>query len=165
MNLSIIELAETELYGVSKPYAGQGYRSREELRHSMWANDCDDVPGRLCEGGWNQPGSTAYDGIWYGIWQEGRYMIAREKGDVKTDQLEVRSLPAGTYAAFKSECGVVAWEEFPRLFALIFDAWLPASGYRQKGDLAIEVLHLWTDHDLRKKNRYFEVWIPVEPNR
>lgn len=164
MDFRIIELADTELYGVSKQYAGQGYRTREQLRHSMWANNCDDVPGQLCEGQWNQPGSTAYDGVWYGIWQNGRYMIARAEADVITHELETFRLPAGTYAAFKSECGVVAWEEFPRLFELIFDAWLPSSGYRQTCDLAIEVLHLWTDHDVRKKNRYFEVWIPVEPN-
>ena len=29
-------------------------------------------------------------------------------------------------------------------------------------EIPIEVLHLWTDHDLRQKNRYYEVWIPVE---
>ena len=40
--------------------------------------------------------------------------------------------------------------------------------YRRQGlfaellDLAIEVLHLWTDYDLRKENKYYEVWIPVE---
>ena len=45
---------------------------------------------------------------------------------------------------------------------IIFDEQLPASEYKQKYDLAIEVLHLWTDHDLRQKNRYYEVWIPVE---
>lgn len=37
-----------------------------------------------------------------------------------------------------------------------------ANGVKQKYDLAIEALHLWTDHDLRQKNRYYEVWIPVE---
>lgn len=89
-------------------------------------------------------------------------MIAREKADVKTLEVEARTLPAGTYAAFKTECGGLAWEEFPKLFELIFDSWLPASEYKQKYDLAIEVLHLWTDHDLRQKNRYYEVWIPVE---
>lgn len=89
-------------------------------------------------------------------------MIARERSDTKTDKLEMRKLPAGTYAAFKTECGGLAWEEFPKLFELIFDSWLPASEYKQKYDLAIEVLHLWTDHDLRQKNRYYEVWIPVE---
>ncbi len=162
MDFRLIELDDTVMYGVSKLYDGQGYRSREELRHSMWASDCDDVPGQLCEGEWNQPGSTAYDGVWYGIWQDGKYMIAREKADVKTECLEVRTIPAGTYAAFQTERGGLAWEEFPKLFSLIFDSWLPASEYRQRFDLAIEVLHLQTDHDLRQRNRYYEVWIPVE---
>ena len=162
MDFRIIELEDTEVYGVSKQYEGQGYQTREELRHSMWADDCDDVPGKLCEGSWNQPGSTSYDGIWYGVWRDGKYMIAREEVDTKIDKLEVRKIPAGTYAAFKTECGGLAWEEFPKLFELIFDSWLPASEYRQKYDLIVEVLHLWTDRDLRRKNRYYEVWIPVE---
>lgn len=62
----------------------------------------------------------------------------------------------------KRSVGGLAWEEFPKLEELIFDAWLPISGYRQRGDLVIEVLHLWTDRELRKKNRYYEVWLPVE---
>jgi len=162
MDFRMIELEETEVWGVAKRYEGQGYKTREELRHSMWADNCDDVPGQLCEGGWNEPGNTAYDGVWYGLWQDGKYMIARERADVKTDRLEVSRLPAGTYAAFRTERGGLAWEEFPKLFELIFDSWLPASEYRQRLDLAIEVLHLWTDHDLRQKKRYYEVWIPVE---
>ena len=89
-------------------------------------------------------------------------MIAREKADVKTFEVETRTLPAGTYAAFKTKCGGLAWEEFPKLFELIFDSWLPTSAYKQKYNLAIEVLHLWTDRNLRQKNRYYEVWIPVE---
>ena len=44
-------------------------------------------------------------------------MIAREKADVKTFEVETRTLPAGTYAAFKTECGGLAWEEFPKLFS------------------------------------------------
>lgn len=162
MDFRIIELDDTLVYGVSKQYEGQGYKTREELRHIMWAESLDDVPGQLCEGRWNQPGSTSYDGVWYGVWQDGKYMIAREKVDVKTADLEVRKLPAGTYAAFKTDCGGSAWEEFPKLFELIFDSWLSSSEYKQKGDLIVEVLHLWTDYDLRKENKYYEVWIPVE---
>ena len=89
-------------------------------------------------------------------------MISRARSDVKTGALETKTLPAGTYAAFRTECGGLAWEEFPKLFALIFDSWLPASEYRLKYDLTIEVLHLWTDSDLRPKNRNYEIWIPVE---
>lgn len=161
MDFRIIELSDTEVYGVSKQFDGQGYKTREELRNIMWADYCDDVPGQISGGRWNQPGSTDLDGVWYGIWQDGKYMIAREKADTKNTALEMNKIPAGTYAAFKTECGGLAWEEFPKLFALIFESWLPASEYRQRFDLAIEVLHLWTDHDLRQKNRYYEVWIPV----
>lgn len=162
MDLRIIELPETKVYGIAKQYDGMGYRHREELRNILWSDLYDDVPAKLCEGKWNQPGNTAYDGIWYGIWQDGKYMIAREAADVKDHTVETRTLPAGTYAAFKTECGTVAWEEFPKLFSLIFESWLPASEYQQKYDLAIEVLHLWTDHDIRQKKRWYEVWIPVE---
>lgn len=94
--------------------------------------------------------------------RNGKYMIARESSDAKNHDIEKSVIPAGTYAAFKTACGGVAWEEFPKLFDLIFNSWLPSSEYRQTEDLAIEVLHLWTDHDIRQKNRYYEVWIPVE---
>lgn len=161
MDFSLIELEDTLIYGVSKQYEGQGYKTREELRHSMWDSDCDDIPGMLCEGSWNQEGNISYDGVWYGIWQDGKYMIARKSNDTKNHVLEKRIIPAGTYATFKTECGGLAWEEFPKLFELVFDCWLPTSAYKQKNDLAIEVLHLWTDHDLRQKNRYYEVWVPI----
>jgi len=163
MDFRIIELPDTEVYGIAKQYDGIGYETREVLRNIMWSNAFEDVPGQISDGEWNRPGDTAFDGIWYGIWQDGKYMIAREAKDAKhIDTLEKSVIPAGTYAAFKTERGTVAWEEFPKLFDLIFNSWLPSSQYRQKTDLAIEVLHLWTDHDIRQKNRYYEVWIPVE---
>ena len=31
-----------------------------------------------------------------------------------------------------------------------------------KVDLVLEVYHLWTDQEKRRKNRYYEIWIPVE---
>ena len=163
MDFRLVEMEEKKVCGLSRAFEGQGYRSREELRHVMWSEDLDDIPGKLCEGRWNQPGSDAYDGVWYGVWQDGAYMIARERGLVKSGGLETRTLPAGTYAAFRTEKGGLAWVEFPRLFEEIFDAWLPASGYRQAGDTIVEVLHLMTDRELRKQERYYEVLIPVEP--
>lgn len=159
MEFRLNELEETQVWGVSKQFDGQGYETREELRHIMWSEDCDDVPGQICEGCWNQPGNTSYDGVWYGIWQDGAYMIAREQA--KGGGLESRTLPAGTYAAFRTKPGGLAWEEFPKLLDLVLNSWLPSSGYRQKGDLLVEVLHLWTDHGMRQKNRYYEVWVPV----
>jgi len=163
MEFRMMELAETELFGVSKQFNGQGYQTREALRHIMWSEQCDDVPGQICGGRWNQPKTHFYDGMWYGIWQDGCYTIARAAADVKNDTLKKQVLPAGTYAAFQTERGGLAWEEFPRLFELVFDSWLPHSEYKQKHETIVEVLHLWTDYDIRSKNRYYEVWIPVEP--
>jgi len=162
MDFRIIELGDTEVYGVSKQFDGQGYKTREELRHLMWSEECDFVPGQICEGLWNQPSNHSYDGIWYGIWQDGKYMIARAKADTKNAALEKHSIPAGTYAAFRTERGGLAWEELPKLFELIFNSWLPGSGYRQNGNLIVEIYHLWTDKDMRNKNRYYEVWVPVK---
>ncbi|HBL84167.1 MAG: hypothetical protein A2Y17_12950 [Clostridiales bacterium GWF2_38_85] len=162
MDFRIIDTPQTEVYGVSKLFDGQGYKTREELRHIMWSEECDFVPGQICEGCWNQPSNHSYDGVWYGIWQDGKYTIARAKADTKNDALEKHIILSGTYAAFKTECGGLAWEEFPKLFELIFDSWLPNSEYKQKGNLIVEIYHLWTDYDMRNKNRYYEVWIPVE---
>lgn len=162
MDFRVIELEQTEVYGVSKQFDGQGHETREALRHIMWSEECADVPGQICTGRWNQEKNHSYDGAWYGIWQDGKYTIARVKTDTQNDELERHTIPAGTYAAFKTKCGGLAWEEFPKLFQLIFDSWLPNSEYKQKVDVIVEVLHLWTDYDMRNKNRYYEVWIPVE---
>jgi len=161
MDFRMIELSETKVYGISRKY--EGYRNREELRHVMWSEDEENIPCRICDGRWNQPGCTSFDGEWYGIWHEGRYMIARtEDNTADPDTLESAVLPAGRYAVFRTDPGGLAWEEFPRLFELIFQVWLPSSGYRLKSDRIVEVFHLWTDHGLRKKNRYYEVMVPVE---
>lgn len=163
MDMRMTELPELKIYGISRAFEGRGYRSREELRNKMWSELEEDVPGKISQAQWNQPGSQAMDGVWYGLWQKGRYLIAREKSWVKApDMLEIQTIPAGTYAAFRTKPGGLAWEEIPRAFEEIFQAWFPASDYRQKGDLVIEVYHLWTDKEQRKKKRYYEVWVPVE---
>lgn len=161
MDFRIIELQKTEVYGVSQQFDGRGYKTREQLRHIMWSEECDDVPGQICEGCWNQPSNHSYDGVWYGIWQDGKYTIARVKADIKNDALEKHFIASGAYAAFKTERGGLAWEEFPKLFDLIFDSWLPSSKYKQRADQIIEIYHLCTDKDMRNKNRYYEVWLPI----
>ena len=161
MNFRLIELPEIGICGVSEPYEGQGYANREEIRHVMWDEREKDIPGQICPGRWNEPGSSR-DGVWYGVWQDGRYMIARETEDAGNRAPERRILPAGLYAAFATDRGSLAWEEFPKLFDLIFGSWLPDSGFRRRGDLIVEVYHLLTDHDLRRKHRRYEVWLPVE---
>ncbi len=161
MDFRMIEWNDTTVYGLSRE--NRGYRSREELRHVMWSEQEENIPGKITGGRWNEPDSTAFDGAWYGVWKDGRYMIARAGEDVKDPAaLESLTIPSGTYAAFRTEPGGLAWEEFPRLFELIFQVWLPSSGYRLRSDLIVEVLHLWTDHDTRREKRYYEVWIPVE---
>ena len=163
MDFRLVELEETEIFGISRPYDGRSGEDREELRHAMWADRLDNIPEQLCEGRMDQPGNRVFDGVWYGVWQDRRYMIARKREDVKTTRLERRVIAAGTYAAFTSEKGGFAGVEIPKLFEQIFDAWLPASAYRLRDDTIVEVLHLWTDRELRREKRYYEVWIPVEP--
>lgn len=161
MNFEIIELPETQVYGISKPYDKQLHTNKEALRHIMWADTCENVPSLLCEGAWNQSNNTSYDGIWYGIWKNERYMIARKKSDIKNGNFEAYTIPAGTYASFKTERGALAWEEIPKLFDLIFNSWLPTSGYIMNGDHIIEIYHLWSDQIIRKQNRYYEVLVPI----
>lgn len=164
MDFRIMELKEISLLGLSRPYEGEGYTHREELRNRMWAECFDDVPGKICLGKWDVSEDVQMDGVWYGVWQGDRqYMIAREEKDCLGKNLESFTIPAGTYAAFRTGKGGKAWEEFPRLFDQIFNSWLPTSGYRQKGDLALEVLHLWADRKKRTQEKYYEVWLPVEP--
>ncbi len=164
MNFQIRNAEEIELYGLSKPFDARTYPSREALRYVMWDEKSgEEVPSRLCEGRWNQLGNRAYDGVWYGLWRDGGYFIGRERELVKdAAPLERQTIPAGKYAMFSSEKGGFAGDEIPKLFGLIFDSWLPTSGYRRRGEDVIEVYHLWPDKAARKENRWYEIWVPVE---
>ena len=161
MNFRMIDVQETMVYGVSKEFDETVYSSREELRHCMWSEDCDDIPGLICEGKWNEPDRHSYDGVWYGLWRDGKYMICREREHGKDENLEMQIIPAGEYAAFTSARGGFAGDEIPKLWSLIFDSWLPDSGYRLRSGDVIEVLHLWNNKAQRKMNRYYEIWVPV----
>lgn len=161
MDFRILELPECKTVGYSKAFDPQKFPTREALRHTVWSEAEENIPAKLCAGTWNQPGNTNYDGIWYGIWRDGRYFLTRSPQQTQFPAPESITLPAGTYAAFRTQPGTLAWEEFPKLFEEIFDAWLPASGYSLQSETIVEVYHLWTDHDQRKHHRYFEVWIPI----
>lgn len=63
--------------------------------------------------------------------------------------------------AFTTERGGYAGDVLPRLRDLIFNSWLPDSGYRQSADLEIEIYHLWTKREERREKRYFEIWVPI----
>jgi len=162
MDFRMINVGKTMVYGVSKRFDESEYSSKEELRHIMWSEDCEDIPGRICEGRWNEAGRHSYDGVWYGLWRDGRYMICREREHIKDENLEMQVIPEGRYAAFVSERGGYAGDEIPKLWSLIFDSWLPGSGYELRNGDVIEVLHLWNDKEERKKKRYYEIWVPVE---
>ncbi len=152
MNCKVEMVSALDVYGVSREF-GTCAAERFEAEHHMWAQDLDFVPGKICEG---------FDGVWYGIWDKGRYAIAREKEDVSGEKLEKQSIPAGLYAKFITEKGGYAGDALPRLRDLIFNSWLPDSGYKLSGDYEVEVYHLCTDREKRRKNRYYEIWIPVE---
>lgn len=162
MDFHITELADIEVLGIAWPFEGQGYKTREELRHDMWSEECGSIPGQISAGGRDHPCNASYDGIWYGLWQNGHYCIARAEEYTSNRSLERFIIPSGTYAVFKTERGGLAWEEFPRLFQYIFESWLPNAGYTQKGNKIVEVYHLWTDAVMRRQNRYYEVWLPVQ---
>lgn len=161
MDFRLIEVAETVICGVSRAFDRQEFSSRKALRHVMWSEDCDDVPGKIVDGRWNEPGRHTYDGIWYGLWRDDRYMIGRKVEFVKDRNLETQTIASGKYAAFMTERGGFAGEEIPRLWSLIFDSWLSDSGYTLRNGDVIEVLHLWTDKAERMKKRYYEIWVPV----
>ena len=163
MDFRIVQLPNIEVYGLSMAYAGpeRSASAMEKTRHKAWSEHEENFPAQICEGAWNQPGNHAYDGVWYGIWQDGKYMIAREGQCVKSAALERRIIHAGAYAAFKTQRGALAWEALPKLYSLIFDSWLPSSNYTWTGDVVLERLHLWTDQIARREKRYYELLIPV----
>lgn len=152
MDFRIVDMPETKVYGISREF-GCSAGERFEKEHIMWADTEDFVPGKI---------SNGFDGEWYGIWAGGRYTIARKKEDISDKTLETHIIPAGKYAAFTTGKGGYAGDELPALRDLIFNSWLKSSGYRQKGDFELEVYHLATDREVRRKNRYYELWIPIE---
>ena len=152
MDFKIIETSEKKVMGISRRIGGTALeRFRDE--HAMWSEDCEHIPEKIYDG---------YNGLWYGIWNMGSYMIARDEENVTGSKLETHIIPAGMYAVFTTQQGGYAGDELPKLHNLIHDSWLPSSGYRQTHDLEVEVYHLYTDKAERRKKRYYEIWIPIE---
>ncbi len=162
MDFRIINLEETTVRGMSSPYDPSEYPTREALRHKMWDERAESIPEKICDGGWNRSDQNNFDGIWYGIWQKDSYLIAREASLTRDGSLEQYTIPEGRYAAFTTERGALAWEAFPKLFEQVFDSWLPNVGYKLRAEEIIEVYHLFTDKEERRKKRYYELLIPIE---
>lgn len=152
MDFKIVDVDSFEVLGLSKQFGCQaGDRFKQE--NIMWSVDAEHYPEKICNG---------YDGIWYGIWDNGNYSIARNEADVEYNNLQRITIPSGKYAVFTTERGGYAGTELPRLHDLIFNSWLPNSNYKIKKEYVVEVYHLETDRVERRKNRYYEMWIPIE---
>ena len=148
MEVRFIETEQISLYGLSRQFTGCA-AVRFEQERDMWLEN-----GNYLE----KIGSENY-GIWYGIWDNGQYWIAKAESRAKCSITKPYQIPAGTYAVFTTGRGGFAGDELPTLRELIFDAWLPDSGYEQAGDYEVEVYHLFPKKE--KSKRYYEIWIPV----
>lgn len=150
MNFRIMETEQIKLRGLSKQFTGIA-ATRFEQEHVMWGIESDEYMHRI-----NQENS----GTWYGIWDEGRYWIAKDENEANAIFTEQCEIPVGTYAVFTTDYGGFAGDELPKLRELIFDSWLPDSGYIQTRDYEIEVYHLYPRNE--KSKRHYEIWIPVK---
>lgn len=151
IKFKICDLKEFEVYGISKNFNCQS-SDRFKQEKEMWSNDYEHYPEKICQG---------YDGIWYGIFENGKYSIARKKEDVGLDGLEKIKIKSGKYAVFITNKGGYAGDELSKTHDLIFNSWLKDTQYNIKREYIIEVFHLATDKAKRRKNRYYEIYIPI----
>lgn len=151
IKFKICDLKEFEVYGISKNFNCQS-SDRFKQEKEMWSNDYEHYPEKICQG---------YDGIWYGIFENGKYSIARKKEDVGLDGLEKIKIKSGKYAVFITDKGGYAGDELSKTHDLIFNSWLKDTQYNIKREYIIEVFHLATNKAKRRKNRYYEIYIPI----
>lgn len=151
MNFKIIDTEDIILYGISTP-CNVSDGKRYELARDVWSEDCQHIPERICDG---------YDGIWYAIWSNDSYTVARKRNDCTKQNLKQTVVPRGKYAVFTTEKGGYAGDELPRIHSEIFESWLPSSNYIMSSDFELEVYHLATDRAKRRRERYYEIWIPI----
>lgn len=109
---------------------------RFEQEHIMWADHHDDVQNKV---------RKTVEGIWYGVWNKGRYTIAKEAQYFKNkfEKLQSIKVPSGRYAVFCTDCGEFAGDELPKLRLQIFECWIADSYYAQSHDYEVEVYYLY----------------------
>ena len=151
IKFKICDLKEFEVYGISKNFNCQS-SDRFKQEKGMWSIDYEHYPEKICQG---------YDGIWYGIFENGKYSIARKKEDVEFNGPEKIKIKSGKYAVFTTDKGGYAGDELSKMHDLIFNSWLKDTQYNIKREYIIEVFHLATDREKRRKNRYYEIYIPI----
>ena len=151
IKFKICDLEEFEVYGISKNFNCQS-SDRFKQEKEMWSIDYEHYPEKICQG---------YDGIWYGLFENGKYSIARKKEDVEFNGLEKIKIKSGKYAVFTTDKGGYAGDELSKTHDLIFNSWLKDTQYNIKREYIIEVFHLATDREKRRKNRYYEIYISI----
>lgn len=151
MNFKIVDIEGFEVYGITEACFSSG-SSRYELANDMWSKECRHLPERIYDG---------YDGIWYAVWTSSNYSIARDKSNCTKPDLTKITIPSGKYAVFTTDKGGYAGDELPKLHEQIFESWLPDSDYVMTSDFELEVYHLATDKATRRRERYYEIWIPI----
>lgn len=117
----------------------------------MWSNQHDDVQNQVC---------TTVEGVWYGIWNNGIYSIAKKADEIDNLSLTDITIPSGKYAVFSTDFGGFAGDVLPKLREQIFDCWLPDSDYKQTDDYEVEIYYLYPKNE--KHKRHYEIWIPIE---
>lgn len=151
MDFKIVETEKIELKGLCKQFSGTA-SDRFEQEHIMWVDNFGNVLNKI---------NTAVSRTQYGIWDKGVYWIAADEscmvGEGFSDTIVIEP---GAYAVFKTRYGGFSGDELPKLRELIFNSWLPTSGYRQTSDYEVEVYYLYPKTE--KEKRHYEIWVPIE---
>lgn len=150
MKLTVAEQPEIVVYGLSKKFTGCA-ADRFEQEHIMWADHHDNIQNMV---------SVTIPGVWYGIWNNGQYTIAKDLKSDEKNKLDKIVIPSGRYAIFKTGNGGFAGEELPKLRTQIFESWLPDSGYIQSFDFEVEVYYLYQKN--QKNLRHYKIMIPIK---
>lgn len=151
LKFRIVNTDSIKLRGISREFTGTA-ADRFEQEHIMWSNQHDDVQNQVCK---------TVEGVWYGIWNNGIYSIAKEANKIDDNpSLASITIPSGKYAVFSTDFGGFAGDVLPKLREQIFDCWLPDSGYTQTDDYEIEVYYLYPKPE--KYKRHYEMWLPID---
>ena len=151
MLCKIVRKPSITLYGISEAFTGSA-AERWEQEHYMWA-------GAEHHKNIQEAVSISIPGKWYGVWDNGTYIIARESN---INNLPKYTIKSAKYAVFQTGLGGFAGDELPELRNRIFNEWLPVSGYEVSNDYEVEVYHLFKKNE--KHKRFYELWIPLIEN-
>ena len=140
LKFRIVNTDAIKLKGISRQFDGSA-SGRFEQEHIMWSNQHDDVQNQVCQ---------TVEGVWYGIWNNGIYSIAKKAEEIDNPSLISITIPSGKYAVFSTDFGGFAGDVLPKLREQIFDCWLPDSGYKQVDDYEVEVYYLYPKDEKHK---------------